>query len=246
MQELLIERRGDLLVVRDDLMPGGTKARVLSVLFDQEHREYVYASPVQGYAQVALAYCAKAAGVYARVFCAHREQKHPRTLEAQAAGAIITEVKPGYLSQVQKAAADYCAQTTGLLAEGSAAKLLPFGLDDERFIAALASVARQLPITPDQVWTVAGSGVLSRALQRAWPKAEFFAIQIGHAPNVGRATLLKAPERFENDALEPPPFPSCSNYDAKAWQFVTKHAKPGALFWNVASQLLLYIWLFRG
>jgi len=40
-------------VVRDDLYPGGTKARFLPVLFDGGVEEVVYASPAQGGAQVA-------------------------------------------------------------------------------------------------------------------------------------------------------------------------------------------------
>lgn len=230
--EPFLQRVGALQVVRDDLMPGGTKARALSVLFDMEHREYVYASPVQGYAQVALSYCAKAAGCYAHIFCAARREYHARTLEALRLGAVLHELRPGYLSQVQAAARDFVSRTPS-------AKLLPFGLDDEVFIEALAdvgrSVRRRLFVDPPEVWTVAGSGVLSRALQRVWPEAEFHAVQIGHAPNIGRAILHRAPERFEDDAKRPPPFPSCSNYDAKAWRFVIEMAKPDALFWNVAK-----------
>jgi hypothetical protein len=230
--EIVLQRVGTLQVVRDDLMPGGTKARAISVLFDMEHREYVYASPVQGYAQVALAHAAKAAGCSAHIFCAARRTWHARTKEAAALGASIDELRPGYLSQVQ-------AQAKAYVAAFPDAKLLPFGLDDEAFIEALAdvgrSVARRLQAPPPQVWTVAGSGVLSRALQRVWPEADFHAVQIGHGPNVGRATLHRAPERFEDDAKLPPPFPSCSNYDAKAWRFIIEQAKPDALFWNVAK-----------
>jgi hypothetical protein len=230
--EIVLQRVEQLQVVRDDLMPGGTKARAISVLFDMEHREYVYASPVQGYAQVALAHAAKAAGCLAHIFCAARLRRHARTQEAAALGAAIDELRPGYLSQVQAAAKAYVAAFPD-------AKLLPFGLDDEAFIEALAdvgrSVRRRLFAQPPEVWTVAGSGVLSRALQRVWPEAEFHAIQIGHAPNIGRAILHRAPERFEDDAKLPPPFPSCSNYDAKAWRFLKEQAKPDALFWNVAK-----------
>jgi hypothetical protein len=82
---------------------------------------------------------------------------------------------------------------------------------------------------------VAGSGTLTRALQRAWPHAAFHAVRIGSAPDAGRATLHMAPEPFERDAKQPPPFPSCGNYDAKAWRFILRHATPGALFWNVAA-----------
>jgi len=46
---------------------------------------------------------------------------------------------------------------------------------------------------------------------------------------------MKAPEKFEQDARLRPPFPSCSNFDAKAWRFVRQRAAPGALFWNVAA-----------
>jgi hypothetical protein len=230
--EIVLQRVEALQVVRDDLMPGGTKARALSVLFDMEHREYVYASPVQGYAQVALAHCAKAAGCYAHIFCAGRNEWHARTKEAAALGAVVHELRPGYLTQVQAAARAFVERTPE-------AKLLPFGLDDEAFLEALAAVgrkvARRLFVQPPEVWSVAGSGVLTRALQRVWPDAEFHAVQIGHAPNVGRAILHRAPERFENDAKLPPPFPSCSNYDAKAWRFIQQQAKPDALFWNVAK-----------
>src|SRR5438128_11379913 len=103
------------------------------------------------------------------------------------------------------------------------------------FIDALAGVARGLKVSPSEVWTVAGSGVLTRALQLAWPAARFFAVQVGTAPNAGRAEVIKARERFEQDAKVRPPFPSCSNFDAKAWRFIQQRAAPGALFWNVAA-----------
>jgi len=99
----------------------------------------------------------------------------------------------------------------------------------------MSAAALALPIKPREVWTVAGSGTLSRALQRAWPAAEFFAVRVGAQGDAGKASVMQAPERFEHDAREPPPFPSCSNYDAKAWAFMRKHAKRGALFWNVAA-----------
>jgi hypothetical protein len=114
------------------------------------------------------------------------------------------------------------------------ATLLPFGLDDPRFIAALAAVARALPVSPAEVWSVAGSGVLTRALQRAWPAAAVHAVLVGRPADIGRATAHRAPEAFEDDARVAPPFPACPNYDAKAWQFFRALAAPGALFWNVA------------
>lgn len=225
----VVEHEG-VLVVRDDGFPGGTKARVLSALFRPEIEEYVYASPVQGYAQIALGHAARAAGKRATVFCAARKRRHPRTIEAEAAGARIVEVPNGYLNVVKARARSYCSV--------SGARLLPFGLNDPVFIEALAGLARRLRLQPREVWTVAGSGVLTRALQQAWPEAEFYAVQIGAHPDAGRARLISAPEAFEQDAEVPPPFPSCGNYDAKAWRFVkaaVAQRPEGVVFWNVAS-----------
>lgn len=222
----VIEAHGSILVVRDDRIAGGTKVRALPALLTGA-REFVYASPVYGYAQVSLAHAATSAGVRATVFCAQRQTPHPRTLQAQHFGARIVPVPVGYMTVVKARAREYCTV--------SGATLLPFGFDAPAFIDALADVAHDLLLTPTEVWTVAGSGVLSRALQQAWPRAAFHAVRIGAVPNAGRATVYIAPETFQQDARVPPPFPSCSNYDAKAWQFIQTQAKPGALFWNVAG-----------
>jgi hypothetical protein len=211
-------------VLRDDLLPGGTKRRAIHVLFD-DRDEYVYPSPVFGYAQLALAYACRDVGKRATITCAKRFTRHPLTNEAEQAGAKIIEVPNGYLNVIKARARDYCA------AHG--AVLLPFGLDTPRFIEALAAVARALPVVPTEVWSVAGSGVLTRSLQLAWPEACVYAVRVGREPLVGRAKVFTATEAYEQDARHPPPFPSCSHYDAKAWNIMTQYAKPGAFFWNV-------------
>lgn len=222
----VIEDRDGLLIVRDDLLPGGTKRRVIGPLIAGA-REVVYASPAYGFAQIALAYACRDLGIQATVFTAKRKTYHPRTLEAREAGARVVGVPHGYLAVVQKAAREYAAERGALL--------LPFGFDTPEFRDGLAAIARRLPVRPAEFWTVAGSGTLNRALQQAWPSARAYMIQVGRPPETGRATLLEAPEPFERDAKLRPPFPSTSNFDAKAWRFVSRHAAKGALFWNVAA-----------
>lgn len=221
----LIEKHDGILVVRDDLIPGGTKRRGIHV-FLTGGKEFVYASPACGYAQVALSFACREYGYKATIFTAKRKTPHARTLEAIEADANVVMVPHGYLSNVQAKAKQYSIE--------SGSVLVPFGLDREDFLKALSEVAEGMDC-PKEVWTVAGSGVLTRCLQKVWRDTDFFAIQVGKTPDAGKATLLKAPERFEWDAKYPPPFPSCSNYDAKAWRFVKEFAKPGALFWNVAG-----------
>jgi hypothetical protein len=214
-------------VVRDDLLVGGTKeAALVCFIGDLPENELVYAGPRQGYAQIALAAACRAVGKKATLVLAESKTPHSRTAKAVALGANVVTVKPGYLSVVQARARTYC-ETTG-------ARMLPFGLACEDMVSAIATRARSIPVTPTEVWSVAGSGTLQRGLQMAWPFARFFAVQIGKTPDVGKAEVIVAAERYEQDAKFPPPFPSCSNYDAKAWAHILLSSNPEILFWNVA------------
>lgn len=225
----VVQAHGSLRVVRDDLLPGGTKMRAIQPLIAaSEACEFVYASPAQGYAQVALGYIAAAMGRRATVFTAKRNTPHPLTLAAKAAGATIIQVPFGRLNVVQARARAY-AQHTG-------AALVPFGCDTPLCRDAIAAAAQTIQPPPAEVWTVAGSGTLTRALQQAWPEAKFFAVVVGGSTaKVGRAVRIDHPLPFEADARVLPPFPSTRNYDAKAWEYVKRQAGPGALFWNVGA-----------
>lgn len=223
-----ITKQDGFYIVRDDKFPGGTKARVLpEILTELGAEEFVYASPAYGYAQIALAFSAQERGKAATVFVAKRKELHPWTRQAKDAGAKIVQVPFGYLSNVQAKARAY--------AEQAGAYYLPFGFDFPKFQARLSFLAERLDVQPQEVWSVAGSGTLTRALQQAWPDAQFSAVRIGAVPDAGGADVISAPEKFEQNAKVKPPFPSCANYDAKAWQFIKGRAKPGALFWNVAA-----------
>jgi hypothetical protein len=81
----VIEHDG-VFVVRDDLFPGGTKARYLPLLFDAAD-EVVYASAAEGGAQTALATVAAQLGKRATIFVAKRTQPHPRVLMAKSDSA---------------------------------------------------------------------------------------------------------------------------------------------------------------
>lgn len=229
LPEPVIQEHEGIVVVRDDLLPGGTKMRAIMPLIEASNaEEFVYASPAQGYAQVALAHCARAAGRRATVFTARRTEMHPLTQRAKQAGAKIVMVPFGRLNVIQSRARQYTAEV--------GASLVPFGCDVPECRDAITDVARRMPVQPDEVWSVAGSGVLTRSLQQAWPKARFFAVVVGsEKANIGRATRIDYPRPFEDAARVFPPFPSAKCYDAKAWEFIKRQASPKALFWNVGA-----------
>lgn len=219
-----------ITVVRDDLFPGGTKARYLRLLFHAAD-EVVYASPAEGGAQTALAAVAHALGKKATIFVAHRKEPHPRALLAKKWGAQVCMVTPGYLTVVQARARAYC-QTTG-------ATLCPFGVDMPEAITAISEAAISLKIEPDEVWCASGSGVLARGLAIAWPKARRHAVQVGRelAPkDVAGAEIHVAPLSFAKPFKGETPFPSDRHYDAKAWEIAKARRGAGlVVFWNVTG-----------
>jgi hypothetical protein len=218
------------MVVRDDLFPGGTKARFLGIMFEGVN-EVVYASPAEGGAQVALATVAGQLGKQATIFVARRASPHPRTVEAAQLGAKIISVAPGYLSVVQARAREYCART--------GARLMPFGGDMPEALNTIAAAARAIGVEPDEVWCASGSGVLARGLAAAWPHARRHAVQVGRtlAPqDVASAIIHVYPAPFGRSARSKTPFPCDAGYEAKAWEVTMAHKGAGRIvFWNVTG-----------
>ena len=226
----VVREHDGVFVIRDDLFPGGTKARFLPVLYRCAD-EVVYASPAEGGAQTALAHSAARLGKRATIFVAKRKHPHPRALEAKRVGAKVLQVRPGYLTVVQARAREYCLATGATLA--------PFGADLPEAIDLIAEAARATGLTPDEVWCASGSGVLMRGLAKAWPRAERHSVQIGRklSPgDVAGATIHIHARAFGQHAKTVPPFPSDPHYDAKAWEVCRDRRVSGAVvFWNVTG-----------
>lgn len=229
---IVVEHDG-ILVVRDDLYPGGTKARFIPALFDDAD-EVVYATPCEGGAQTALAHVARARGKRATLFCAARKAPHPRTIMAQRLGATVHFVSPGYLSVVQARAEEYADQT--------GAKLAAFGIPGA--VDAIAAAALATGLEPDEVWCAAGSGTLARGLAKSWPWADRHVVQVGRElsrADVDGATIHKQPLPFSKPHRCTVPFPAEPHYDAKAWAECKARRGGGpsrgrkVLFWNVTG-----------
>jgi len=235
LSDPIIEEHEGFQIVREDLINGSSKVRASDYLVKglTEIDELVYGScPATGHAQIALSVLAKRYGKKCVVFMAERslnnltkQQKH-----ALAEGVDFKWVNPGYLNVTEKRARDYAEESDRRL-------LVPIGVDHPAVVASYAVVARRMGIQPKEVWTVGSSGTLTRGLQAGWPDADFHCVSVGHKGDFGRATVYRHPMIFGQDvkAKDMPPFPSVSNYDAKAWKYMKEHASEGALFWNVSA-----------
>lgn len=227
----VLQRYEGVDVVRDDLVPGGTKYRILREMFAR-HKSIAYASPAFGGAQMALAYAARDTGGTATIFVPKRTEPHARTRVAFAAGAAVYQVPFGYLANVQAKAKRFCAD--------KGAYYLEFGANEQLAFDVLERVAAKLWKEKgpwDEVWCAAGSGVLVRGLQLGMPSAEFHAVLVGRESNVGAAVAHRCAMPFAKEEKRAAPFTSCPNYDRKAWHacLAGKKAKR-VLFWNVLGE----------
>lgn len=241
-------------VIREDLLPGGSKVRGLIPYMQEalkknpDIKEFVYSSPAYGFAQVAIAVAAALLGTRAVIFVATRNNMHPNTRLAKQNGALIKEIPYGYLVVVKKHAADYVAT------DKEKRCLLPWGLatDDFKQIMVVnlknaikqnisnnnGSQLRSNP--PSRIWVVVGSGTIFEVLSKVFPKAQFNLVQVGAdytiPPELNHRVdkFYKAPEKYEKIAKQPPPYPSNLWYDAKIWRFVLEHGGNDDYIWNVA------------
>lgn len=225
-------------VVRDDLLPGGTKQRGHNIVSNISQNEVVYAGPWNGFAQVALSIACKLHKKKATIFMTRSDYK--TNIRARMYGGNIREVPNSTLKELQNKAQQYAVEHNAFI--------MPFGFDSfefrleliERLNEALEGNTFLNRSFEGTIWLVAGSATLLNVLYKIFPNAKFQVVQVGKKiwddqMDLSRTKLHIAPEKFYEDAKLLPPYPHASTYDAKLWRFVTKYGSDGDVIWNVAG-----------
>jgi len=245
----------EVYVARDDLLQGGTKQRaIVPFLLDMANagcKEFVYASPPSGFAQVALASACKQLGYPCVLFCVGKDDGgtpsanfHEFSVLAGSFGAVTYALPDLRLAEL--AADEYAKKRVG-------AMKLPLGFASPDYTARLREaleaqwvhVLEAIGREPSEIWIPVGSATLGGVFRSVAP---------GHIPlhcvdvhvlrrdddRIARLCELPnvhyhdAPEMFADAVQIPAPIPSNAYYDAKLWRFIHDHAAEGALWWNVA------------
>lgn len=230
---MTIEQHGHVHVLRDDLLPGGTKSLLLDKLVQPGIKEYVYASPVYGGFQIALSLYCRTHGYKATIFCAKRNGHHANTRKCIEYGAQVIEVPYGYLTNVEKHARIY--------AEEKGAVKLAFGAKSPESIQTIADRMREatamIGFEPQNIWCAVGSGTLIDGILQGTDHSRVHGVVVGAEYNPGnyRALLYKYPRPFADQSRVLAPFPSMPNYDLKAWEYCRMYSQvqPKCFFWNV-------------
>ncbi|MGZ3710114.1 MAG: pyridoxal-phosphate dependent enzyme [Bdellovibrionota bacterium] len=247
----ITENRG-IFVVRDDLLPAGTKQRAVIPLLQEFLKRRIshvtYASPFAGFAQVALAYGCKEVGLRCTLYCERDPNQagfkaHDFTELARQWGAEIFLVDS--LATGEQRAAD--------LAESGDCHKIPLGFHCSEFQShfqravkeGLGEIRHQLGFLPARTWLPVGSGTLTQAFRSACPpEMELHCVDVHVLPpsdlrlqalrSLSNVQFYSVPESFPEKAIRPPPLPSNIHYDAKLWNILCELSRSGDLWWNVA------------
>lgn len=242
--------RSHLHVVREDLLPGGTKQRAILPLLKElafdGFEEFVYSSPFCGFAQVALAFGAQQLGLKARIFAETlpNNEYHDLSILAENMGASLAPCQS--LMDAEEKANTY-AESKKYVCK------LPLGFNHPVFLLHYENAIREqfdvlcgiLGCSPSVVWLPVGSGTLARLFRKVLPsKVKLICVDVKVLPakdpriqeieSFENTQLLRSELKFHDKNLNPPPLPSNPYYDAKLWTFLDQYAEEGDVWWNVA------------
>lgn len=222
-------------VVRDDLIVG-TKARAGDLLaFKCPKKTIVYSQPRVGLAGVSIADVAKRHNKEVVLFMPSSKQisHHQACCIERGARTIFERIAA--MPNLNKLAQTWAAENNGFF--------IPLGLKHELSTAAIIQAASTIE-EPDEVYVAISTGVLSRALQIAWPNAKFHCVAVARnlkEGELGRAEVISEPLPFtsEEKVENLPPFPTVASYDAKVWKYIPKNSRKRILMWNVGTDPVL-------
>lgn len=120
---------------------------------------------------------------------------------------------------------------------------VPLGLKHEMVTAGIVKTASKIN-APEEVYCATSTGVLTRALQIAWPETKFTSVcvsrnmkagELGRAKAISEGLAFTASEKTANL----PPFPTIDTYDGKVWKYMPKNSGRDILMWNVGAEPVL-------
>lgn len=235
--DIHIDDYKNIKILRDDKLLGGTKSRFIEKILDNQKTGYVYATPVYGSFQIALAGVCKKLNKECVIFCANRKKKHAHTLEVEKLGGVLNEtLKGGYLNVVQSKAKKFVSDnpTYQYIEFGGN---YDFGIDI--ISQTMKQVIKKLGKEPDEIYCAVGSGTLVKGILKGTKNAKITGVIVGKDFNFQheRLNLIKYPKKFENISRCKVPFQCMPNYDLKAFEIclerLGEHHNNDVLFWNV-------------
>lgn len=227
--DFVFERHNEFNVLRDDKFPGGTKGKILNkILFRIPESEIIYSTCQYGEGYVALAESCLKYNKRLTLIVPNYDFYLKRFISVSKLPfvKVIVTNSERQIDTVNLAQ-DYAKNSNGFM--------IPVGFDFELFFDKLIEYMLSLQINPKEIWTLAGSGTLLKALIQAFPNSKINAVSLGLREfQYSDVNVYFTPEKLNEKAKYLPPFKSNVYYDAKVWRFACMHGTPDALIWNVS------------
>lgn len=224
----VIENIEDRIVVREDLLSVGTKARAGELLVaTSESDTIVYVQPRFGFAGISLTELCKKYNKKLVLFMPSSKEISDHQAFCIENGCEYHFHRIAAMPNLNTIAKRWADENNGFF--------IPLGLRHRLVTAMIIKTAIGIK-EPKSFWTAFSTGVLNRALQIAWPNSKANGVAVSrniHDGEKGRANIVSHYKDFSQNSLILPPFPSAKNYDAKVWEYTS----PGDLFWNVAGEI---------
>lgn len=226
-----------MLIVQDDgyIHPFGTKylsGKLLVEKIKRDGYDYIAYHQTLGLAGLALTRLAEENNLGCKIYC-NATSKGLNKYQYNCFGADLEIRRIAAKPHMTRIIKDECAEHNGYM--------IPFGLNHPLVFNSITERALSYKYNPFMVVTVLGSGLLNRALQVAFPKAEFFGVSVSKPRDFGRCNYIEHPTKFETPIdTSNIPFDTIPFYDAKAWSiaefFENLFPDKEILFWNVAGE----------
>lgn len=238
-------KNGTIKVVRDDLLPGGTKQRggipFLLHLKSLGIKEFVYASPFSGFAQIALSICSNKIGVKSKIFAEIDNKTNKMSSFTKIASNYSQIQLCKNLNEAEEKSLDYCSNKH--------IEKIPLGFNHPMFIDFLKEdLTKQLSSIKQikTIWLPVGSGTLVRVFRDILPEnIQINCVDVKVLPenderiqiikNLKNINYIRTTEDFQSPCINKPPISSNLFYDSKLWTHINSLAKNGDIWWNVAA-----------
>ena len=227
-------------VVRDDDLVG-SKVRGGDCLISSLPKNIdtiVYVQPRTGLAGVSILDVAKRYNLKVKLFMPSSKKISPHQACCIERGALAEFHRIAAMPNLNAIAKKWADERPNCF-------FVPLGLKHELVTAGFVKVASKIK-EPDEVYLATSTGVLSRALQIAWPNAKFTSVCVSRnmkAGELGIAKPISEPLAFQSaQKTDLPPFPNIATYDGKAWKYIPKNSDKDILFWNVGAEPSLNRW----
>jgi hypothetical protein len=236
--EPVVNMHDGVRVVRDDYLVG-SKVRggdCLISSLDSRIDTIVYVQPRTGLAGVSILDVAKRHGKDVMLFMPSSKKISHHQACCIERGAKFQFHRIAAMPNLNAIAKKWASERKN-------AFFVPLGLKHEMVTAGIVKTASKIR-EPEEVYTATSTGVLTRALQIAWPNAKFHSVCVSRnmkAGELGIAKPISEPLAFLQAEKKEnlPPFPTIDTYDGKVWKYIPKNTDKDILFWNVGKEPIL-------